>query len=74
MRYNLNPLYICNKERGCTECGLYCKHTGYEGFAKNPESVELYHKFMDTFEPIYGPNDYIIGFEERIKEDKNENE
>lgn len=69
MQYNVYPLYLCNKERDCANdegCSdEFCTRTTCPAFAKNPESVELYNKFFDTFKPITLENGAIIGYEEK---------
>lgn len=74
MRYNVYPIYICNKDRpcasknnpGCVLNGGDCGRTACPAFAKNKDAVDIYNKFFEIFDPIYQEGcDGIIGFEEK---------
>lgn len=72
MKYNIDVLYICNRnanKKGCIGCDPdTCNHTLYPEYAKNKESAALAEEFFRRFKPVYGPEDHLIGYEEQEEE------
>ena len=74
MRFNVYPLYICNKNRECAKsegCVINdgtCSLTTNPDYAKNQEAVDIYNKFFETFDPIYEEDSNgLIGYVEKEK-------